>query len=56
MHTCSQCQLQFDSEAEYLNHLCSETGVTPTQPESMGPNHDKISAAALARGAAQSVE
>lgn len=53
MHKCSQCQLQFDSEAEYLSHVCAEMGVQPTQPEAMGPNHEAISNAALARGASQ---
>jgi predicted nucleic acid-binding Zn-ribbon protein len=53
MHRCGQCGQEFDSENGYLTHFCPELGVTPQQPEAMGPNHEEISRAALERGAKQ---
>lgn len=53
LHICGQCGQKFAVEELYLAHQCPETGVAPTQPESMGPNHEAISKAALARGSKQ---
>lgn len=53
MHICGQCQIQFDTEAEYLNHRCSETGVEPTDPRSMGADYEAIQQSALERGKKQ---
>lgn len=47
---CGQCSLEFESEELELAHLCSVTGVTPTEPESMGTNWDTVQLSALDRG------
>lgn len=48
---CGQCELGFVSAEAELAHVCEVTGVTPAEPQSMGPNWELIQEAALARGA-----
>ena len=50
---CGQCSEEFETRKKYLDHQCKVTGATPKDPASMGKNHEAISEAALARGAAR---
>lgn len=52
-HICGQCNKQFTSEEEYLNHTCESTGFTPKDPDHLGPEFLAIQKAALARGEAR---
>lgn len=52
-HVCGQCQLQFETENEYLTHVCSELSVCPTDPRAMGADYEAIQQAALTRGSQQ---
>lgn len=54
-HICGQCGAEFATEAEYLAHVC-KSGVTPTDPENLGPEFKAISEAALKRGEARKAE
>lgn len=51
-HVCGQCQKEFSTEGEYLDHECS-SGFTPKDPENLGPEFQAVSEAALARGEEQ---
>lgn len=50
MVICGQCNTQFETSEAELAHICSVTGVAPTDPRSMGANYEAIQAAALERG------
>ena len=52
-HVCGQCQEEFETEDQYLDHECPATGFTPRDPEHLGDDFKAVSEAALARGAAQ---
>ena len=49
-HVCGVCALGFDTEAEYLAHVCSETGYKPSEPEHLGKQFLEVSKRALERG------
>lgn len=49
-HICGKCGEQFDSEEEYCNHECKETGFKPTDIEHQGEEFKAVSEAALKRG------
>lgn len=49
-HKCSLCGLEFETEEEYLNHVCEKTGFKPNQIEHQGPEFEAISKEALKRG------
>ncbi len=54
--TCSPCKQVFKDNAEYLKHKCTKAdGAKPTEPDYLKkttmPNYDKVSEAALKRGA-----
>ena len=50
-HNCGACQNGFDTEEEYLNHVCPISGFVPTDPNNLGEDFKKIQEAALKRGA-----
>ena len=50
IHKCGLCGKEFDSEEKYVAHTCPETGVTPADPENLGPEFAAVSEAALKRG------
>ena len=52
---CGQCGLGFPTAEAELAHVCEVTGVTPTDPRSMGENFEAIQQAALERGATEEV-
>lgn len=52
-HICGRCNASFETEAEYCDHLCPETGFTPKEPEHLGAEFVAISQAALERGQAR---
>ena len=51
---CGPCGKQFETDREYLEHVCEKSGFTPVQPEHLikttTPNFAKISEAAVKRG------
>lgn len=49
-HICGQCQKGFDTEEEYISHVCEKSGVTPADPANLGDEFAKVSEAALLRG------
>lgn len=49
-HICGQCSQQFTSDDAYSAHVCQVTGLTPLDPEHLGPEFVAIQSAALARG------
>lgn len=49
-HTCSLCDLQFDSPDEYSNHECDVTGFSPNEPQHHGEQFVRQSQNALKRG------
>jgi len=53
---CGQCGLGFDTPELELAHVCSVTGVKPTEPESMGVNWNTISSTAIDRGAPETTK
>lgn len=50
MHICGKCLLEFEDENKYLDHVCKESKVKPTNPLSMGLHYEAIQQAALKRG------
>lgn len=50
MVVCGQCSIEFNTDEDYLVHLCEVTGVVPTDPQSMGVNWQTIQQKALERG------
>ena len=55
-HVCGLCAKGFDTDKEYCEHVCEETGVTPADPEHQGPEFAAISEEALKRGEARKGE
>ena len=53
---CGQCNREYASDSTYLNHVCTKTGVKPTDTESMGDNWYNIQSKALERGRSVSGE
>ncbi len=49
-HICGKCGQSFNSEQEYLDHVCTETGFKPTDIEHQGEEFKAVSEAALKRG------
>jgi len=47
---CSKCGKEFESNDDYLDHTCEETGFTPRDPQHMGKQFLRQSKAALRRG------
>lgn len=52
-HICSTCNGGFDTEQQYLDHVCPGSGFKPTRPEHQGPEFASIQKAALERGKAK---
>jgi hypothetical protein len=48
-HICGQCNQEFETEKEYLDHVCEVSGVNPKDSGNM-ERHELISKAALERG------
>ena len=53
---CGQCNKEFDTWKDELDHTCKITGVKPTDPESMGVNWQKLQENALKRSVKESDE
>lgn len=51
-HVCSPCGKEFETEQEYLDHVCVK-GVTPKDPKNLGGEFEAVSKAALQRGEAK---
>ena len=49
-HICGKCNVEFESEKEYLDHVCGKTGFTPRDPPHQGVWFEDVSKAALERG------
>ena len=49
-NVCGQCKEGFETEEQYLDHQCSETGFTPRDPENLGQRFAEVSKAAIERG------
>lgn len=56
MNICGQCDQNFSTEQEYLQHTCVKTGHTPQDVEHFGPEFAAISAEAQARGAERAAQ
>ena len=52
-HVCGQCDTEFGTVDEYLDHECENTGFTPRDPEHLGEDFQAVSQAALERGEEQ---
>ena len=52
-HVCGQCNDEWLTETEYLEHKCPKTGYSPTEAAHLGPDFIAIQAAALGRGLEQ---
>lgn len=50
-HICARCADEWLTEAEYLNHVCPATNVTPQDPAHLGEEFAAVQEAALQRGA-----
>lgn len=53
MIICSPCKEEFETNDEYLAHVCSSSNTTPTDPAYLGESFSMISEKALERGAAK---
>ena len=48
--TCGRCLIIFDTNDDYLEHTCKETGFTPTDSEHFGSQFPNVQIASLKRG------
>ncbi len=50
LNICALCHGEFDTEEQYCDHQCVETGFTPQEPAHFGDRYEEISQAAQDRG------
>ena len=48
--TCGRCLIIFDTNDDYLEHTCNETGYTPRDPEHFGSQFINVQKASVERG------
>lgn len=53
-HTCTVCDVEFESAEAYTNHTCDVTGFSPKDPQHHGEQFIRQSIEALKRGGSDS--